>query len=164
MKRQQRTPGSIVRIDLGNGYYNYAQLLENGVAFFDIYTKEVELSNLDLLSTRPILFILEVYRDVISRGRWLKVGKLPIREDLKVVPMQCIQDALNPKVFRLYNPNTEEMFSATREECEGLEKAAVWDAHHVEDRIRDHYNGVANVWIEQLKIKGDCKLNCVSRS
>ena len=39
MKRQRRPPGSIVKIDLKNGYYNYAQLLENGIAFFDIYTK-----------------------------------------------------------------------------------------------------------------------------
>lgn len=153
MKRQRRTPGSIVKIDLKNGYYNYAQLLENGVAFFDIYTKDSELEDLSILLKKPILFIVEVYRDVISTGLWLKVGKLPIREDLKILPMQCMQDALNETRFELYNPNTGEVTKATREECEGLERCAVWEAHHVESRLRDHYNGVPNDIVEALKIK-----------
>ena len=149
MKRQQRTPGSIVLIDLGNGYYNYAQILNDGLAFFDIYTNEAELENLTVLLEKPVLFILEVYRDVISTGRWLKVGKLPIRDDLKVVPLQFIQDKLNPKLFRLYNPNTGEMFPATRDECEGLEVAAVWEAWEVEQRIKDYYEE-GKVWKEEI--------------
>ena len=104
MKRQRRTPGSIVKIDLKN-----AQLLENGIAFFDIYTKDPELEDLSILLEKPVLFIVSVYRDVISTGLWLKVGKLPIREDLKILPMQCIQDALNETQFELYNPNTGEV-------------------------------------------------------
>ena len=153
MKRQRRTPGSIVKIDLKNGYYNYAQLLENGIAFFDIYTKDPELEDLSILLKKPILFIVSVYRDVISTGLWLKIGKLPIREDLKILPMECIQDALDDTIFRLYNPNTGEMTKATREECEGLETCAVWEAYHVESRLRDHYNGVPNDIVESLKIK-----------
>ncbi|WP_320908658.1 MULTISPECIES: Imm26 family immunity protein [Bacteroides] len=153
MKRQRRTPGSIVKIDLKNGYYNYAQIVENGIAFFDIYTKDPELEDLSILLEKPVLFILEVYRDVISTGLWLKVGKLPIREDLKTLPMQCIQDALDETQFELYNPNTGEVTKATREECEGLETCAVWEAYHVESRLRDHYNGVPNDIVEALKIK-----------
>ena len=153
MKRQRRTPGSIVKIDLKNGYYNYAQLLENGVAFFDIYTKNSELEDLSILLKKPVLFIVEVYNDVISTGLWLKVGKLPIREDLKILPMKCMQDALDETRFELYNPNTGEVTKATKEECEGLEVSAVWEAHAVEERIRDHYNGVPNFWVESMKIK-----------
>ena len=142
-----------MKIDLKNGYYNYAQIVENGIAFFDIYTKDPELEDLSILLEKPVLFILEVYRDVISTGLWLKVGKLPIREDLKTLPMQCIQDALDETQFELYNPNTGEVTKATREECEGLETCAVWEAYHVESRLRDHYNGVPNDIVEALKIK-----------
>ena len=142
-----------MKINLKNGYYNYAQIVENGIAFFDIYTKDPELEDLSILLEKPVLFILEVYRDVISTGLWLKVGKLPIREDLKTLPMQCIQDALNETQFELYNPNTGEVTKATREECEGLETCAVWEAYHVESRLRDHYNGVPNDIVEALKIK-----------
>ena len=142
-----------MKINLKNGYYNYAQIVENGIAFFDIYTKDPELEDLSILLEKPVLFILEVYRDVISTGLWLKVGKLPIREDLKTLPMQCIQDALDETQFELYNPNTGEVTKATREECEGLETCAVWEAYHVESRLRDHYNGVPNDIVEALKIK-----------
>ena len=153
MKRQRSPPGSIVKIDLKNGYYNYAQIVENSIAFFDIYTKDPELEDLSILLEKLVLFILEVYRDVISTRLWLKVGKLPIREDLKILPMQCIQDELDETQLELYNPNTGEVTQATREECEGLETCAVWEAHHVEERIIDHYNGVPNFWVESMKIK-----------
>ncbi|WP_320969578.1 Imm26 family immunity protein [Bacteroides nordii] len=133
MKRQG-PPGSIVKIDLKNGYYNYAQIVENSIAFFDIYTKDPELEDLSILLEKLVLFILEVYRDVISTRLWLKVGKLPIREDLKILPMQCIQDGLDETQFELYNPNTGEVTKATGEECEGLETCAVWEAHAVEKR------------------------------
>lgn len=133
MKRQG-PPGSIVKIDLKNGYYNYAQIVENSIAFFDIYTKDPELEDLSILLEKLVLFILEVYRDVISTRLWLKVGKLPIREDLKILPMQCIQDGLDETQFKLYNPNTGEVTKATREECEGLKTCAVWEAHAVEKR------------------------------
>lgn len=142
-----------MNIDLKNGYYNYAQIVENSIVFFDIYTKDPELEDLSILLEKLVLFILEVYRDVISTRLWLKVGKLPIREDPKILPMQCIQDGLDETQFELYNPNTGEVTQATGEECEGLETCAVWEAHAVEERIIDHYNGVPIFWVEALKIK-----------
>lgn len=142
-----------MKIDLKNGYYNYAQIVENSIAFFDIYTKDPELEDLSILLEKLVLFILEVYRDVISTRLWLKVGKLPIREDPKILPMQCIQDELDETQFELYNPNTGEVTQATGEECEGLETCAIWEAHAVEERIIDHYNGVPIFGVEALKIK-----------
>lgn len=50
--------------------------------------------------------------------------------------------------FLLYNPNTGEMTPCTKEEARGKERAAVWDEKQMEDRIRDHYNGVPCKWIE----------------
>ena len=151
MKRQQITTGAIIRIDLGNGYFNYAQILDKGkgITFFDIYTKEAELKDISLLQDRKVLFIIAVYNDIITKGRWLKVGKLPVRDDLTILPMKFIQDIINPKLFRLYNPNTGEMFPATRDECEGLEVAAVWEAWEVEQRIKDYYEE-GKVWKEKI--------------
>ena len=83
----------------------------------------------------------------------VKVGKLPIREDLSILPMQFIQDTLNSEKYSLYNPNTGEITPTTRDKAIGLERAAVWDAHHVEDRIRDYYLGIPNETVERLKLK-----------
>ncbi|OJV71174.1 MAG: hypothetical protein BGO42_04950 [Flavobacterium sp. 40-81] len=85
----------------------------------------------------------------MTQGRWLKVGKLNIREEIRKQPMKFIQDALNPENFELYDPNTGEITPTTKKHIKGLERAAVWEAHHVEDRIRDYYNGVPCVWLAE---------------
>lgn len=154
MVRQRITEGSILEINIENQYYVYAQILTkgHGCAFFDYKTKE-KLTDVSVLKTAPVLFIVAVYNDIITQGHWLKVGKLPIRENLSVLPMQFIQDIYNPEKFKLYNPNTGEITPTTRDNTIGLERAAVWDSHHVENRIRDYYLGVPNETVEQLKIK-----------
>lgn len=150
MKRQRRTIGSIVEIDLKNGNYCYAQILDDGLAFFDLKIKE-PLNDFNLLLDSPVLFVLSVYRDVISQGVWLKVSKLPLRKEFEVLPMQFIIDNLHPDRFELYNPNTGEITKTTKDKIIGLERASVWESNHVEDRLRDHYAGKPNVWVEQLK-------------
>lgn len=154
MKRQRITEGAILEINIENDYYVYAQILVKGLgyAFFDYRSKQ-HLTDLDELLKCEILFIVMVYNDVVTQGKWIKVGKLRIRQDLLVQPMKFIQDSTNPDKFELYNPNTGEIVNATKAECVGLERASVWESNHVEDRIRDHYLGVPNVWVEQLKIK-----------
>ena len=78
---------------------------------------------------------------------------MPIKQEYQTTPLKFIQDSLNPNNFELYNPNTGEITKATREQCEGLECAAVWEAEHVEDRLRDYFDGKPNTWVEQLAIK-----------
>ncbi len=154
MVRQRITEGAILEINIENQYYVYAQILTkgHGCAFFDYKTKE-KLADVSVLKTASVLFVVAVYNDIITQGHWLKVGKLPIRENLSVLPMQFMQDMHNLGKIRLYNPNTGEITPTTRDKAIGLERAAVWDAHHVEDRIRDYYLGVPNAICERLKLK-----------
>ncbi|MFP4287600.1 MAG: immunity 26/phosphotriesterase HocA family protein [Candidatus Izemoplasmataceae bacterium] len=152
-KRQQRTIGAIIKIDLGDGYHSYARILnKSNYAFYDIRVKE-DISDLNTIAKKPILFTLAVYDDVVTKGRWLKIGKLPLEENLQLLPMKFIQDAQNPERFELYDSNTGETKSASKEECKDLECAAVWEASHVEERIRDHYEGRPNIWVEKMKVK-----------
>ena len=154
MVRQRITEGAILEINIENQYYVYAQILKkgHGCAFFDYQTKD-RLTDISSLKTASVLFIVAVYNDIITQGHWLKVGKLPIREDLSILPMQFIQDTLNSEKYSLYNPNTGEITPTAKDKVVGLERAAVWDAHHVEDRIRDYYLGVPNAICERLKLK-----------
>lgn len=148
-KRQKITIGSILEIYVNEEYYVYAQILgKAGYAFFDYKTTD-KLKDLKILLGRPILFITSVYDDVITQGYWLKVGAIEVREDLQVQPMQFIQDALDQDSFELYNPNTGEILPAIKEEIKGLERAAVWEASHIEDRIRDHHNGESCIWLKE---------------
>jgi hypothetical protein len=149
MVKQKIIIGSILEIKICD-YYCYAQILgKASYAFFDFKSLN-RLTDLTLLESSPVLFILSVYNDVVTEGKWVKVGKIEIRKDLKVLPMQFIQDPLNSEKFELYDPNTGKIIPTTKENVQGLECAAVWEAEHVESRIKDYYKGFPNKWVKQL--------------
>lgn len=154
MAKQRITEGAILEILIENDYYVYAQILTKGLgyAFFDFKSTQ-KLTDFTILEKAKVLFIVMVYNDIITNGRWLKVGKLPIREDLVELPMKFIQDSLNPEKIELYNPNNGEIIPATKQDALGLECAAVWEAENVEERIRDYYEGKPNIWVEKMQIK-----------
>ncbi|MBK8909903.1 MAG: immunity 26/phosphotriesterase HocA family protein [Chlorobi bacterium] len=152
MKRQRITLGSIIKIDLGDGYHSYGRILRNaGYGFYDIRTKE-EISDMEEIVDKAILFIVAVYDDAITRGHWLKVGKMPLEPSLEVMPNKFIQDGLHPDQFSLYDPNTGAIYPSTREACRGLERAAVWEPEHVEERLRDHFAGRKNRLVEKDRL------------
>jgi hypothetical protein len=152
MKKQRRIPGSILEIQLEDQSLAYAQVLKTGVAFFDLNAKD-SLTDLHVILEKPVLFIIEIYDHIITKGRWKIVGTLPIRPDLIKPPLQFIQDQLAPDKFELYDPISGDIYPATRDECIGLECAAVWEAEHVEGRLIDHYNNRENIWVKMLSMK-----------
>jgi hypothetical protein len=152
MKRQRRTIGAIVKIPLQDGSHSYGLVLDKAsIAVFKIKTKE-DLQASEILE-KDVLFIIAVYDNVITSGRWEKIGKAASSERFLNLPMKFIQDQLNPSTIQLYNPNTGEITPSTKEECVGLERAAVWAAEHVEERISDFFYGRKNVWVEQQRLK-----------
>lgn len=153
MANQRITVGSIIEIPIEGKYFVYAQILgKAGYAFFDFKTIE-KLKDITYLRSAKILFVLGVYDDVITQGLWKKVGKLEVRKDLEVQPMQYIYHKGENPEYEIYNPNTGEIRRSTKEQVKGLECAAVWEANHVEDRIRDHYLGVPCIWMEGMSVK-----------
>jgi hypothetical protein len=150
MKRQRRTPGAIVQIPLGDGRNCYAQTLEEPeFVFFDLCTRITP--DLNAIIIKPVLFRSWVMNHAVTSGRWLKLGVAPIAEDLARPVSRFIQDALDPSRFEITVGGQRR--AATRRECENLERAAVWDPEHVEDRLRDHYAGHPNKWVESLRLK-----------
>ena len=110
-------------------------------------TRTAELP--ELLPESEVSFRIWVHKSAFNLGRWPKLGKLPIRPDLLESVDRFSQDALDPTKFSLWNGDRN--WSVSREECEGLECAAVWEPEHVEDRIRDQINGVPNKWVESMR-------------
>src|SRR5262245_11440659 len=148
MKRQKRTVGAIVKIPLDGKWFTYGQILDDAeVAVFDART-DCELP-MDEITSRAIICRVAVSYHAITKGRWLKVGKSPISEEIKVPMPKYIQDILKPDRFEIYCNG--EIRQSTHEECIGLERAAVWEPEHVEERIRDHYSGKQNRWVDILR-------------
>lgn len=149
----RRKEGSFVEIELSNGKYSYGRILKNAsFAFYEIFAnnKIVDINN---IKDKNILFTIAVYNHAITKNRWKIIGFLDIEDKLRTLPMKFIQDAINPTQFEIYNPNTGEIKSAQKNQCLGLERAAVWEPEQVEDRIIDHFEGIPNKWFESLKIK-----------
>jgi len=146
---RKKKPGTIVLIDLGDGYHAYARELHHPfVAIYD--TRTIEPMEPDQIISQPFLFILAVFDKAFIR--WQKVGYVPLIPNELAVPDRFIQDVVNPGDCRIVDVDGWE-HPATIEECIGLEAAAIWDSDEVEDRIRDHYAGRKNVWLESLKVK-----------
>lgn len=150
-KRQQWTQGAVVAVPLGDGFHTYAQMLVRPeYAFFDCRVQE-DLSASAAVS-RPVLFRLWVMGSAHSKGRWPKVGTAPVAGPLQSRVLRFNQDAMRPQDIRLtYNGCDGPL--GTVADCEDLERAAVWSAEHVEDRLRSHYAGTPCQWTLSLRPK-----------
>jgi hypothetical protein len=141
--------GSIVEIPLPNGRKGYARVLKNPLMAFYAVQSERPLSPAEILR-QPVAFKVWVMNSAISSGRWSVIGHAPLETDLERTPWFFKQDAIS-KALSLYQNGIER--AATKEECVGLERAAVWSAQHIESRLEDHLEGRTNKWLDAMKIK-----------
>jgi hypothetical protein len=155
-QRVRRTEGSILKVPLGAGKVAYGLVLrEPVVAFFDRECEEGDVPPPEALLDTPVAFRLMVMNHAITQGRWPVVGRIPVPDALKIPPPFCKQDEITGRLSIYHEveplaPHYER--HGTLEECRSLETAAVWDPEHVEDRLRDHFAGRPNIWVEQLRI------------
>ena len=140
-------PGNVYSIPLEDGRYSYAQALESPeFAFFDIATED-ELPAEEAVA-EPLLFRIWVHKSSIKM--WNKLGTAPLSESLSKQVPRFKQDALNGKLSIYIN---EQESSATLEDIQGLECAAVWDGSHILSRISDHFVDQENMWVASMQPK-----------
>jgi hypothetical protein len=151
-EQQCRNPGDVVRIALGDGFHAYARVMKEATfAVYNAHVPDTQELPLAAFHTLPILFHIAVMDHAVKKGRWKILGNISPEMLSTEVPPKFIQDPLDRTNFSIYRDG--QIRRATREECIGLECAAVWEPEHVEDRIRDHYAGRPNKWSESMKIK-----------
>ena len=154
-KSERWKVGNFIAIAAKDGGYYYGRIRPHGiVAFYDVRTDNLifpgERSLRDFLKI-SIAFSVCVMTHALKSERWKIIGWEPL-EPRFLNPLKFfIQDRASGK-FRIYSEDGT-MLPANRSEIEGLESAAVWDPEHVEDRLRDHFSGVRNTWVESLKPK-----------
>ena len=142
------TKGSILEIHVHDEYYVYAQALQKDcIAYFDA-KYSVPVQNVSEIDTSKVLFVLgSSINEAIRTERWRILGTLPIKSELQRLPLEFVQDAINPNKFSLYNCETGELTPATRAMCEGLERCTIWYDNHIEDRIYAHYANTKCEWL-----------------
>ena len=168
-KRQQVTEGAIVEIPVFSRFFCYGQIIPHGhIAIFEYSSTETP-EDLTIFRTLPILFKVSIDGDYVKCGKWMKIGKLPIREDCRAAPKKFVNynwrkgewckyfPQITPPVpydeffpgsfyeeFYIIDPEsgTRAMRRGTKEEAEGLERDVVWDGRGIEHRLFDHYLGL----------------------
>ena len=152
-KRVRRRLGDILRIDLGQGVHSYGQVAnEPLIVFFDaVFTEAPPPEQAVKL---PVLFRICVHNDAVQKGVWAVVGNLPLAPENAVEPYFYKQDAISGALSVYHSSYADSGWEhpASEAKCEGLECAAVWDAEHVEGRLRDHFAGRPNASLESLRI------------
>lgn len=139
----------MLRVELGHDHTYALTLPEADFALFDARSS-VELPVEEVVRC-PVLFRVAVHKSAWASGRWARVGKVSVPPDLLSPVPKFVQGALNPERFSIYTAG--QMRPASRDEVLHLERCAVWDPTHVEDRLRDHYAGVPNKWVESLRLR-----------
>ena len=143
------SPGAVLRVDLPEGRHAYAVMLDSfpHVAF---YGTDAALEAGEPPATEP-LFILAVQRNAWSRGGWGRPVARLDRGVLLSVPEFFRQDDDESARCLIVDADGNER-PAAPEECEGLEREAVWAASHVEERLADHYAGRRNPTVEDFRV------------
>lgn len=151
VRKLKLEPGAVLRVDLDLQWHTYARILARfpRIAFYDCRVLAPEQDILAIVK-RPVLFVLAVGGSA-SKGHWPKIGHAPLDMAPIPIPDQFMQD-IGTGACQI----VDEAFNlrpAKPEECIALERVAVWDPVHVEERIRDHYAGRPNAHLAHMKVR-----------
>ncbi|MDX3263940.1 Imm26 family immunity protein [Streptomyces sp. MI02-2A] len=157
--RASRAPGRVVRINLGEGRCAFGrQLTGVCVEFYELVGQPGAPVELIKIVAAPVAFKIWVM-DAAFRRRsvWELLDVVPLtHEEQTVVHLFGKQDPLSGDITVYHEDPVTGASSetpATLEECQKLERAAVWSPQHIEDRLRDHFDGRPNKWVESLRLK-----------
>lgn len=123
--------GDVFEIPLPNGKFAYGRVYDDaGVGIYKRISKT--LSN-PPIGSREFMFNVGMYEDILTSGEWKIVGNDPFSEgESEFPPPGYVKDIINGE-YSIYHKG--EFKRATKEECIGLEETAVWDSHHIVERI-----------------------------
>lgn len=150
MAMRKPRAGSLLRISLGDGIYAFARVLPNfQVAIYAYQSQKVDIPTSDVFDAQ-ILWKLTVMKSALTSGRWPAVDYRLLEPELAAPVDYFMKDCFTGQ-FSVYRSSDGYIRASTFEECKMLEVAAVWEAEHVEDRLRDYFAGRTNPCAERLR-------------
>ena len=150
MSKQKHKTGTLVRLALSDGSFGYGRLLESPyVAFYNYRTTNPD-SDLDRISSKPVLFKIAV--NLLAVNAWESIGWRALEEHLTQPLVQFRQDIGDFRRCTIFDTAGNKR-AAEPQECVGLERAAVWEQDSVEERLLDTFLGRPNAAEEHLKVR-----------
>lgn len=152
MKPKKDLIGNIIKIKIDENGFGFGRIIEGGfIEFYDLKLDGNQLEDIEnkVISSR-VIFTLSVHDIWKKNGDWEVIGNN--NNNISTIPQQFLQDIANPNDIKIID-SFGNARAATIGEIQGLERFAVWEDNHVEDRLRDHFNGKQNIWVELQKPK-----------
>jgi hypothetical protein len=144
-RRIRPKTGEFFAVPLEDGEFAYGRVLTTTRnAFYNL--KSSELLPIEQIAVAPVLFTVSVDSTPIRDQIWPIIGRAPLEEHL-----------LKPQTFFVWDLIAERLFitqdwhvqtPATVEECEGLERATLWNQDFIERRLRDTLAGRGDQWVD----------------
>jgi Immunity protein 26 len=149
LRRVKKKEGDIFRVELDESRHSYAVALKHPLfAFLDIMT-DSELS-VNSIENLKVIFAVCVMDYATKSGIWDKVGHTEVFKDYLDDYRFFKQDSISGRLTS-YRDRDGDEFPIDYKTASTMEAAAVWDPHHIEERIRDHFAGKPNKWVEALR-------------
>lgn len=144
--------GDLIEIPLSEGRLGYCQVLEDPLYVFYDKGAQFDHTNFQSITVRPVLFKVWVSKYARLNGSWKRIGRgLPVRTDMPK-PDFFRQDPITKKLYR-YNQQLDNSEPISFEEALQMERAAVWEPEHVEERLQAHFDGTDSIWKSKLAPK-----------
>lgn len=140
-KTKKLDVGTFLRIPLPDGSFAYGRAQSNPyIAFYNHRTSE-PTSDLDEIASKPILFSQAVRNKGLES--WTIIGQRPLQGKVSEPVVMFMQELADFRKCTIFDSAGMER-EAQPEECIGIERAAVWEAHQIEERLLDTFMGRAN--------------------
>lgn len=146
MREPSHKSGIFLRIPLADGSFAYGRLLTSPYSAYYNYRTTAPDSDLDRIASKPILFRAAV------RQSWEVIGWRQLEDPLTQPVVRFHQDIGDFRRCTIYDSAGNER-AAEPQECIGLERAAVWEQHHLEERLLDAFTGRPNAAEEHLRVR-----------
>ena len=149
-KKRYPKLGTVIAIPLNSRLFGFGLILSRPqIAVLDVKSGRPELPVLEGPIDGHVLFHVSVMRSAVLSDAWRKIGEIELPDSLKKEPWTFNQDLMSGEIY-LTKTGSEDV-PTTPEGIRGLERVAVWEGEHLEDRIRDHFAGRPNKWVESLR-------------
>ena len=133
--------GTFLLVPLEDGTFGYGRILPKpDMAFYNHRTTEAS-HDLDDIERQPVLFKQSVR--LFDDDGWLALGARPLEGDVARPVVRFRQDIADYTRCYLYDTAGMKRM-VTPQECVGIERAAVWDAPNIAERLLDTFMGRPN--------------------
>jgi hypothetical protein len=130
-------PGNYIEIEMPSKQYSYAVVTKTKLLSIMDYCEEEQLGE-ESISKLDILFTISAKDYTIGKKGWPLTGSLRDNKKFSLKPKFYIEDIITGE-YSIVDHHFENRVKATKEECLGLEQAASWPPHSIEQRLKDYY-------------------------